>query len=529
MQETAEKSTEKNTPPGPTHEATMAQLRAAMERLGDLPIFSTTMNRVRKVSGDPASNAMEVAQAVMNDAHMSTKLLRLANSAYYNRGAGSVTAISRAVVLLGFETVNTLTLTLKLIETFQNQHPAIDMNRLLVRAFIAANFVRQVGFKAGVRDVEQAYVCALLYNLGEAAVAYCLPEAYLSIQALQTRDGLSPCQAAKQVLGTGFDAISQDIAAGWEFPATVVDSMGGVPPKVKGVLRSAAGLQHALACCANQAVSGLYAATGSSDNGSSIQELLETMATATGLTRDTIATALEDSFEMACNLSGEYGLNPRSLTPALHDGQDPAVARWARRLAFFVHARAPAAAPSTPSFQDTATPAGPGGDASLQLRYMQDITRLITSEARLNAVFVKVMEAMRDGAGCDRVVLCLVSPDRSRYAARLAVGEGTEPLKAALSRPINGHSDLFSQVLIKGGEYLFDPQRDGGWRQLLPPEFATLAPGQGFVLAALHFDKKPVGFFYADCDDRARAVSPEIYAAALQFVEQARLALRVCH
>src|SRR3569832_2456616 len=166
------------------HAVTMARVKASMDRLGDLPIFSTSINKVRRVSSDPQSDAMAVAQEVLKDANLRAPLLRLGNSAYYNRGLGKISVMSRAVILLGFETVKKLTLTLKLIESFQNTHPSIDMTQMLVRAYRAAGLVRDVAAKCGVKDIEESYVCALLHNLGEIIVAYVLPGDFIRILEL---------------------------------------------------------------------------------------------------------------------------------------------------------------------------------------------------------------------------------------------------------------------------------------------------------------------------------------------------------
>lgn len=127
----------------------MARIRDGLKCLGDLPIFSTSINKVRRVSSDPNSDAMAVAKEVLKDANLSTKLLRLSNSACYNRGAGKISVISRSVIVLGFETVRNLTLTLKLIESFQNANPSTEMSKLLVKSYLAAGFVRDIAENAG--------------------------------------------------------------------------------------------------------------------------------------------------------------------------------------------------------------------------------------------------------------------------------------------------------------------------------------------------------------------------------------------
>ncbi|MFC1749143.1 HDOD domain-containing protein [Pseudomonadota bacterium] len=119
---------------------TLELIKQKIEKLGDLPVFTASVNQICKMSADPDADAMSLSQAVLKDANLSVKLLRLANSPYYNRGLGKISVVSRAVIMLGFETVKNLSLTMKFIEGFQSEHPLIDMDKLLVRAYVTFAF-----------------------------------------------------------------------------------------------------------------------------------------------------------------------------------------------------------------------------------------------------------------------------------------------------------------------------------------------------------------------------------------------------
>ena len=302
----------------PSHEKTMATIRAGMKILGDLPIFSTSINKIRRISSDPNSDAMAVAQEVLKDANLSTKLLRLGNSAHYNRGVGKIAVVSRAVIVLGFETVKNLTLTLKLIESFQTANPVVDMSKMLVKSYLAAGFVRDIADKCGIKDVEESYVCALLYNLGEITVAYVMPNEYQRISELVLKEGLSQAEAEQAVLGTSISLISQELATSWEFPATVVSAMAPPPSKIARPVKDHVTFNRSIASLAHQLLDNLYSESGEGDN---LTDTLEMIAKATGLSDGTVENYLNESFRMSCALATEYGLNKKSLKPRLGDGE----------------------------------------------------------------------------------------------------------------------------------------------------------------------------------------------------------------
>lgn len=533
-------------------DAAMARIKAGIDRLGDLPIFSTSINKIRRVSSDPQSDAMAVAQEVLKDANLCAKLLRLGNSAYYNRGLGKISVVSRTVILLGFETVRNLTLTLKLIESFKHTNPAVDMTQMLVRAYLAAGLVREVAAKCGVKDIEESYVCALLHNLGEIIVAYVLPDEFLRVLEMLKKQSTNQTQAELAVMGATFDAIGQELAVMWEFSPLVVSSMSRTAPKITGPVRDRLQLNRTLARLGNDLVGSLYVERN--QDSEHFANTMQRMALATGLEPNRIELGLTESFRMSCALAHEYGLDKKHLQPILGDGEENLRNKWARQFAYYatvetggsISAKAP-----SPELRTTArtrdvaddakssAPTGSGNETSAsaapqatadnshrQLALIQEITQLIASGARLNQVFVKVLEGILAGADFDRVLLCLVTPNRRSYVARLAVGHHYDELKSFFNLPITRGGDLFSTLLLEGGEILIADSAHPAC--MLPPGFAAAAQMQAFAAAAMHFDNKPVGLFYADRVVSKRVLAENDLRNMVNFVTQARLALRLC-
>jgi HD-like signal output (HDOD) protein len=554
----------------PSHENTMARINEGMKRLGDLPIFSTSLNKIRRISTDPNSDAMSVAKEVLKDANLSTKLLRLGNSAYYNRGVGKISVVSRAVIVLGFETVKNLTLTLKLIESFQNANPKVGMDKMLVKSYLAAGFVRDIADKCGVKDIEESYVCALLHNLGEITVAYVLPDEYLQILELTGKGKFNRAQAEQAVLGTSIPHISQELATSWEFPPAVVNTMAPSPEKITRPVKDRVSFNSALTSLAHQLLDNLYTDTGDNDQ---MTDTLEMISKATDLNDGMVENYLNESFRMSCNLASEYGLNKKLLQPHLGSGDSTLRNKWARQFSYYASMNdqpadsdaavqaaaastaANASSPNRPPAENAAAPplaqndatrqnavmpldlpqTGTGGAAApahvnpqLQLQIIQEITDLITNSARLSEVFVKVLDGLNRGAGFERVLLCLVNPDRRHYVGRLAAGSDRDTLKQYFSFPINPSSDLFSKTLMEGGELLVSDAGDDMYRNLLPVDFVEINKANCFSIAALRYQEKAVGFFYVDCAVSGRTIEESDQRNLLQFVTQARLALRLC-
>lgn len=522
---------------------TMKQITARIERLGDLPVFSASVNHIHRVSSDPDSDAMHLANEVLKDANLSTKLLRLANSPYFNRGSGKINVISRAIILLGFDTVKNLTLTLKLIENFQHENPAIDMSKLLVRAYIAAGFVRDMAMKCGIADAEETYTCTLLHNLGEIITAYFLSDRYLEIQTLNREGDLGATDNERAVLGLTVSDVGKEIATSWKFAPRIVSTMEGELPVIHGQVTKPLELNQALAAIASKVVASLY--TDYASKGASQQELMADLAKASGLSVKQVEGSLTNSFKMSCELANEYGLDKRKMMPAVVETGDEARDKTARQFAFFVSATrdqvsknpdgnplvidADASADTVATDEPDAKGAAKAEiNAQLQLQYIQEITSLITDSAKLNNVLVKVLEGIHEAIGLNRVLLCLLSLDRSQYIGRIAVGHDNELLKEYFNFPLKSESDIFARIISEGSEITVQDSSEPQWKNMLPPDFESKIAAKSFVASSLRSGPKPIGFIYADRGKGGKGISTDQHRGFIQFVAQARLALQTC-
>ena len=499
----------------PKSERTLQRVRNRLQEMGDMPIFSATVNRIHQVGADPDADAMALAVEILKDASLSAKLLQLANSSLHNPGMGRIGNLSRAVVVLGFDTVRSVVLTLKLIDSFQQQNPGVDITGMLVNAYLSASFVRGLASRCQLRDIEQSYICGLLHNLGEVVTACTLPEEYRRILQLRREQGLSRRVAETRLLGLTVHDIGQAIASDWEFPQGVVQTLGE-RRRDSGPVRNPTELTAALATLSAQTMSLLYDERPDSDRG--LTELTRELAEVAGIRREEVGEALRQAFHQCCDMAQAYGLDRRHLAPRLRNAGDEALDKLARQFSFHVNQELPGPEPQTSSIGRQA-----GGNPARLLDCLYEITTLMSQRASINTIFAKVLEGLHRGAGFDRALLCLLSPDHSRYAGRLAAGEGTEALMAQCQFPLDPASDLFSQVIMDGSELLATDVQQ--LERPPPPGFASDAGG--FMVAALRGKRRPVGMIYADRAHSRRAIDDEAQRNFRQLVAQAQLALQM--
>jgi HD-like signal output (HDOD) protein len=136
-----------------------------------LPSLPDLAMRIRKAIDDDMSDAREIARLVETDPAMATKLLKVANSAFY-AGTAEVESLPKAVVRLGMKTTRQLVMSFALRDLFRNKNPEIQKRMVVLwkhsaqiaaLSFVLAREVRRI-------DPEEALLVGLVHDVGTIAI-----------------------------------------------------------------------------------------------------------------------------------------------------------------------------------------------------------------------------------------------------------------------------------------------------------------------------------------------------------------------
>lgn len=528
-------------------------IRSILERAnssGDLPILNASIAQVRQVSADPDAHAMKLAETILRDANLTTRVLRIANSPSYNRGTGRIATVSRAVVLLGFETIRNLCLTVKLIEAFQVEHPAIGMHQMLARAYLTAGFVRDLAIRCGIRDAEETYLCGLLHNLGEIAVAYFAPQQFNVMTALQKKNEMTWTEAQRLVLGTGIEDVGQQIATSWKFAPKLVATMAPYQTANARLVRNRDELSHALTALGGDVIGKLYVEHHTTDK--TLRETFRSLSEIAGTTPEQIEQDLTNSFQASCGLAAEYGLPSRILQPILRPSEDDLLSRLAREFGFYAtkshNVSDPVAQPQAditatlgaeqstiaiPAKNDLAQENTAvdvahqrGADPVVQLAILQEVTAMVVTNAPLNTILMKVLEGIYRGVGLERAVLALPSPDGTSYQARVTLGKDAAALRSSIAGSCANNSDPFVRVMAEASDLVVNTSNKQN-SSAVAIDRADAMSVNAFMASGLRSHGKAVGFFYGDNGNSQRPITEEQQKSFQHFVSQARLAIQL--
>jgi putative nucleotidyltransferase with HDIG domain len=144
------------------------ETKRIISRLKDLPTLPQVVARIMQIVSNPMTSAADLNEVIAVDQALTAKVLRLANSAYYGFPK-EITTIPQAVVILGFNTIRNLALSVSvhkmLFEGKERTHfsPREFWKHSVGTAVASKLLAKRIGFKAE----ENAFTAGLLHDIGK--------------------------------------------------------------------------------------------------------------------------------------------------------------------------------------------------------------------------------------------------------------------------------------------------------------------------------------------------------------------------
>ena len=428
---------------------------------GHLPGFSNVVDQIVGAMQSENEREFSMTRTVLSDPALTHRVLRLANSAMYAM-FGEINTVSRAVMVLGTESIGHLALGLKLVDSLATvSSNSAGVRTEMEKAVLAGHIARQVTAQASTRDAEEAVVCSLLHGLGRMVVVFYLTKYWEEIRQ-QVQEGTDEAVAVVKVLGMTMVDIGRLIARRWGLPRDLIESLHDVMPQAGEPLDHAgwlAALSTMSSTCARA-----ICEDGAGDE--ALAGIVEGYADMLGMESETVLAAVGAAREAARD--------------------DPALTRPAPVAAI--------AAPVDNTRRD-ATPALVRGVAD-----MRTVAASITTSQLMTMALETIFQNLR----LTRTVAFLRNRKEGKYVAGMCFGADVQALAARLVFSDAYQPDVFHAALANDKMVCVKDASDPAFRAKLPRWWKDAFPAvRSFIVLPLTVNRHPVGFIYGDWDDAA--------------------------
>jgi serine/threonine protein kinase len=520
-------------------QSTIDFLLRRMRRKSDFPALSESVSTINKITGSDKESISNLSNSILKDFSLTNKILRLVNSVYFRQaGGGNISTISRAVLVLGFDAVRNIAITVMLFEHLQNKGNANQLKEEFLRANLAAILAKDIGEKSSARDVEQAFICSMFHSLGRLLSQFYFPDESEEIKRLIEQKPCSEEAASLQVLGISFEDLGVGIARTWGFPNLIVNSMRKLPA---GTVRKANTVEERmriLSAFSNELCS-MISGVEPEQRQKELRKITARFSENITLSEQALRETMEKSFQEVAQFAGIIGINLKqsvfgkqmktwSTKPGNAVVQETQTVADSDTAETVLSDVVPAGAPGSPAVEgETEGAAEVGNPEVILMAGIQDISNTLVEDFKLNDVLRIILETMYRAKGFKRVILCVRDARNNSMLGRFGFGPDALEISRRFNFSLVFTPDIFHAALSKGVDILISDTNDPKISTRIPEWFRKGVNAGTFVIFPLCIKSNPVAMIYADSDHAGEIVIPVKELSLLRTLRnQALLAIK---
>lgn len=470
-----------------------------IQRKPDFPAVSRLIVELNQKCGRPESDDInELSNIILKDYALTSKLLRLVNSAVYGQYGGSISTVSRAVLILGFDAIRAAALSISIFEHLKNGQQAEALKDAACASFLSGVLAKDLAKGKRSVDTEETFIAGMLHRLGRHLAIYYFPEEFDEVQRLVASRGVTEAVAAREVLGTGYADFGVAVARQWNFPERLLQAM--TPPrdgKVAAPTSPAAAVAH-FAAFANDASEAVGSAGSEPDLEQRLLKLGERYRASIDMSSKDLREAVSRAVEATREYAGVLSIDVESA------GFFKKVVKRLQPVAATVAAAGAAGIEATTAGAAAVAEAAAQAEVASADRKaylvnaITELTNALLDNTPVNQIFTMVLEAFYRGMGFSRVMLMIRDPKRGVLQARFGFGAQVDELMPKFMFHTGPADDVFNEAVRKGKDFVILDIDQGQYRDKIPAWCRELSAPRSILLFPLTANRNCIGLIYAD-------------------------------
>ncbi|MDA9003988.1 HDOD domain-containing protein [bacterium] len=451
----------------------------------EMPVLAKVVSELNHLTGNDETEVSQLSDVILRDPHLTSQVLRIANSVRYNPREQEINTVTRAIVLIGFNGIRAICISLMVIENLLGKKPRTRLLSLMARAFHGATQARAISQSLSHEDREEVFIATLLYNLGQMAFfAYGKKSADQLEQALDKQGNVNAL--AIKALGLNFKELSKSLGIKWRLGPVLQEALSD--SKTVSAKAQAVRLGDNIA---------LTLSEPSDKEG--LKDTLGEVGRFTGLSLMDTKALVDSATEESAKVALSYGV--------------PEICQLIPK---------PSAQTPIDSVEDEVTILEP--DSRLQLKILRELSMAVSEALDINVIFRMVLEGMHRGIGLERVVLAFFKKDT--LTAKYTHGQGTDGWLERFEFKLNGPQENIFDHASKQRHPVWLGEKKTPWdKELFTPNVASLIERRPNFIGVLRISSRNASLFYADRGATGEALSKEQFDSFSHFISQAQTSL----
>jgi putative nucleotidyltransferase with HDIG domain len=206
--------------------ATSQKIKRITESIISLPTLPTVVSKMIQLVDNPKTSASSLARLIYTDQALTARILKLANSAYYGFPR-EISTVNLAIVVLGFNTVKEMGLSLSVFEFFKDDKSdaTFDISRFWQHSIGCGSAARMLARHVNYHLTGEAFVAGLLHDIGKVILRQYLAKEFTFIIEKVSHGEVDLDEVEMDIVGTTHAQIGAWLSEKWNLPRIIVDGI----------------------------------------------------------------------------------------------------------------------------------------------------------------------------------------------------------------------------------------------------------------------------------------------------------------
>ena len=205
--------------------ATPQFIKDKVQTIIQLPTLPAIAEEVVEMVDNPKTSASKLGKVIESDQGLTSKVLKIANSAFYGFPK-QISTVDFAIIVLGFDALKEIVISISLVSALQKKgDESFDARGFWDHSIYSGVIARRLARDLGYRVSGEVFVGGLLHDMGMSVLHQHFNAEYRQIAARADGSGMSFFDAEMETLGVTHAEIGGWLAERWNFPSHLVEAI----------------------------------------------------------------------------------------------------------------------------------------------------------------------------------------------------------------------------------------------------------------------------------------------------------------
>lgn len=200
---------------------TESKVNIIINKVKRLPTLPAVANKVTRLIKDPTCTAIKVSEVIDKDQSLTTRVLRLVNSAFYSLYT-EVTNVRHAVALLGFKTISQMVISISVFDVFKGgQGKEFNREGFWKHSIGCAVVSQMIAQRAHYPKADDCFTAGLMHDIGKVVLDQYLHEEMTKVIQLIQEKEIYFADAEKEIMELNHADVGGQVMKNWNIPLPI--------------------------------------------------------------------------------------------------------------------------------------------------------------------------------------------------------------------------------------------------------------------------------------------------------------------